>query len=156
MASIPTSSGLSPTPRRERPRSRTRSTTRRRCLGTTRRGRPCGAWPITGSHFCFAHRHQANPPSGYQESHPSRPTLETSGNAITHLYQELYSLSNQLAQAQDEDRFTQLLSTYSRTVDHLARLLSENRLLPHQPADSLKDLIGLALDQLGEELAIDL
>jgi hypothetical protein len=121
----------------------------RRCRATTARGRPCRAWAVPGDHYCRAHQ------PGQEPTRPRR-RLETADDLIADLLENLSLLSTLLDRSQGGDDFLKLLSVYSRASTHLAALMREQRRASGPPADALLQVIGQALDELGQELGIQL
>ena len=128
------------------------------CLGTTAQGRPCRARPTKGSLYCHAHSSQADAELDAQALDPPQPVrdVDTIDDLIHDMRDKLARLSEMIDRADDGDQSLKYLAIYGRNATYLARLLLEKRMLPAEPAMDIMDVIGLALDEISEELGIEL
>jgi hypothetical protein len=113
---------------------------------------------MVGSHYCHAHTAQADAELYGQALDPLQPArdVDTIDDLILDMRDKLARLSEMIDRADDEDRSLKYLAIYGRNATYLARLLREKRMLPAEPAMDIMDVIGLALDEISEELGIEL
>jgi len=131
----------------------------RRCTATRSDGQPCQAWATKGSDppLCGAHLGKVGAPEGNQNARKhgayARAEAEITGieDAVKDLEHRLTGLTQWLDGVSVEDGFA-ALGLYGQMISRYGRLLRDSRAVSGKSAESLLDMIAVAVDELANEM----
>lgn len=140
----------------------------RQCLYLHPDGRGCRAWAMRDREppRCAAHRFDGGPAVGAPDGNknrlvhgwyarPEKPIL-TIEDAVENLGEQLARSTAILAETNDSEVFIKIFNLHAQALTRLGHLLRDQRALSGDSADSLLDVIGVALDEISTELGIEL
>lgn len=138
-----------------------------RCMGMTRKGKPCRARAERASRFCAKHQGQivvgeqaATPPAQVIYRRPT-PGLETIEDVIRDMLEwqsQFTALIEErvLSEGIAVSELAKLLAVHGQNASRIGQLLRDQRALSGEAMDGLLAALATALDELGTELGTKL